>query len=113
MNTYIYKAGLSTNEIKEFCGDQQIAKLSSNENALECSNKAIDSYKKHSHQLFRYADGSCNELRQAIANKNNINSEQIVCGAGSDEIISLITLAFSGIGVGRIGWRYCINIKIE
>jgi histidinol-phosphate aminotransferase len=84
-----------TSKIK---GAEKIIKLSSNENALECSNKAIDSYKKHSHQLFRYADGSCNELRQAIANKHNINSEQIVCGAGSDEIISLITLAFAGIG---------------
>ncbi len=84
-----------TSKIK---GAEKIIKLSSNENALECSNKAIESYKKHSSELFRYADGSCNELRQAIATKHNINSEQVVCGAGSDEIISLITLAFAGIG---------------
>ena len=41
MNTYIYKAGLSTKEIKEFCGDQQIAKLSSNENPFGPSLLAI------------------------------------------------------------------------
>jgi histidinol-phosphate aminotransferase len=32
-----------------------------------------------------------------LANKNNISAEQIVCGAGSDEIISLITAAFAGV----------------
>ena len=97
-HSYLNKIANYIPGISKIKGAEKIIKLSSNENALECSNKAIDSYKKHSHQLFRYADGSCNELRQAIANKNNINSEQIVCGAGSDEIISLITLAFAGIG---------------
>lgn len=72
-------------------------KLSSNENALGVSHKVIEAYKKHSSDIFRYADGSCTELRELLASKNNISAEQIICGAGSDEIISLITTAFAGI----------------
>jgi histidinol-phosphate aminotransferase len=36
-------------------------------------------------------------LREAIAKKNKINAERIVCGAGSDEILALLTSAFAGI----------------
>ncbi len=73
-------------------------KLSSNENALGVSPKAIEAYKNHSGEIFRYADGSCSTLRLAIAEKNKINPNQVVCGAGSDEIISLLTSAFAGVG---------------
>lgn len=73
-------------------------KLSSNENALKCSPKAIEAYKNHSVEIFRYADGSCGALREALAKKNNIEAENIVCGAGSDEIIALLTAAFAGVG---------------
>jgi len=79
-------------------GDKKVIKLSSNENALGSSPKAIESYSNHTKEVFRYADGSCSALREAIANKNKIAAEQIVCGAGSDEIIALLTSAFAGIG---------------
>ncbi|OFW80679.1 MAG: histidinol-phosphate transaminase [Alphaproteobacteria bacterium RIFCSPLOWO2_01_FULL_40_26] len=70
-------------------------KLSSNENALGASPKAIEAYKNHAAEIFRYADGSCLELREAIAEKNRIDADRIVCGAGSDEIIALLTSAFA------------------
>lgn len=75
--------------------NNNIIKLSSNENALGSSPKAIESYLEHGKILNRYADGSCFKLRQEIANLYNINAQQIVCGAGSDEIISLLMQAFS------------------
>lgn len=81
----------------KIAGDKKIIKLSSNENALGCSPKAIDAYKNHSAEIFRYADGSCNSLRVALAEKNNIEKDRIICGAGSDEIIALLTSAFAGI----------------
>jgi len=76
---------------------EKIIKLSSNENALGCSKKALESYVLHQHEIHRYADGSCEKLREKLALKHNINANQIVCGAGSDEIISLITCAYAGI----------------
>ncbi len=75
--------------------DKQVIKLSSNENALGASPKALEAYKKHSNELFRYADGSCQDLRKKLAENNNIEADRIVCGAGSDEIIALLTQAFA------------------
>lgn len=79
-------------------GDKKVTKLSSNENALGSSPKAIAAYKDHVSEVFRYADGSCTALRTALAKKNAIDANQIVCGAGSDEIIALLTSAFAGVG---------------
>lgn len=90
-----YKPGKS--EIKNT--QTNIIKLSSNENALGTSPKAIKAYQDHGREIFRYADGSCTALRQALAKKNNISdANRIVCGAGSDEIIALLTAAFVGVG---------------
>ena len=75
----------------------KIIKLSSNENALGVSQKAIEAYKKHSDKLFRYPDGNCTDLCSKLAEVNNIDSAKIICGAGSDEIISLLTAAFATI----------------
>ena len=74
--------------------NQKFLKLSANENALGASKIAIKAYIEHSENIFRYADGSCSDLREKIAQKNNIDASQIVCGAGSDELISLLTSAF-------------------
>jgi histidinol-phosphate aminotransferase len=79
-------------------GNKKVIKLSSNENALGSSPKAIEAYKSHVDDVFRYADGSCTALRETLALKNNISADQIVCGAGSDEIIALLTSAFAGVG---------------
>lgn len=73
-------------------------KLSSNENALGSSLRAIEVYKNHSEEVMRYADGSCSLLREAIGAKNNISADRIVCGAGSDEILAFLTSAFAGVG---------------
>ncbi len=79
-------------------GNKKAIKLSSNENALGSSPKALEAYKKHASEVFRYADGNCILLREAIAKKYKIAAENIVCGAGSDEIIALLATAFAGIG---------------
>jgi len=79
-------------------GSDKAIKLSSNENALGSSPKAIAAYSNHSPEVLRYADGACSALRQAIGAKNNIDPEKIVCGAGSDEILAFLTAAFAGIG---------------
>ncbi len=78
--------------------DKKAIKLSSNENALGASPKAIAAYKNHISEIVRYADGSCAALREALANKNKIDAKRIVCGAGSDEILAFLTSAFAGVG---------------
>jgi histidinol-phosphate aminotransferase len=59
---------------------------------------ALEAYKSHSGELFRYADGSCTMLREGLAAKYKIDANRIVCGAGSDELIALLTMSFASVG---------------
>lgn len=83
---------------KSKVGNKKAIKLSSNENALKTSPKAIQAYKNHVPAIFRYADGGCTALREALAKQNNIDAKKIVCGAGSDELIAILAYAFAGVG---------------
>lgn len=77
---------------------QRLIKLSSNENPLGASSKVTKLLQNATKNLNRYPDGGCVKLRNAIAELHNINPDQIVCGAGSDEIITLLCMAYTGNG---------------
>jgi len=88
-----YQAGKSKAD-----GATRIIKLSSNENPLGPSPKALEAYKKAADSLFRYPDSSHLELREAIGEIYNLPANQIICGAGSDELIGLIIQAYTNPG---------------
>jgi histidinol-phosphate aminotransferase len=73
-------------------------KLSSNETPLGPSPKAVEAFRSAAASLERYPDGQAAALRQAIARRFGLNPDRIVCGAGSDELISLIAHAYLGPG---------------
>ncbi len=73
-------------------------KLSSNETPLGPSPKAVAAFTAAGAALERYPDGQATALRQAIARRFGLNPDRIVCGAGSDELISLIAHAYLGPG---------------
>lgn len=81
-------------------------KLSSNESPLGASPKAVAAFQKAAADLARYPDGSATALRQALAAAHGLNAERIVCGAGSDELISLIAHAYLGPGDEAIYSRH-------
>jgi len=73
-------------------------KLSSNESPFGPSEKAKAAFVNSSDNLHRYPSGDHAELRAAIAKVHDLNSEQIICGAGSDEIIAFLCNAYAGPG---------------
>lgn len=73
-------------------------KLSSNETPLGPSSKAVAAFKAVSGVLQRYPDGASTDLRAAIAARYGLNAERIVCGAGSDDLLSLLAHAYLGPG---------------
>lgn len=75
-----------------------IAKLSSNESPLGPSPKAVAACRELAADLHRYPDGGCTALRQAIGRRFNLDPDLVVCGAGSDELISLLVRAYAGPG---------------
>ncbi|MFV0367142.1 MAG: histidinol-phosphate transaminase [Hyphomicrobiaceae bacterium] len=74
------------------------AKLSSNETPLGPSPEAIEAYKAAAGQLERYPDGQATVLREAIARRYGLDADRIVCGSGSDEILTLLAHAYLGPG---------------
>lgn len=99
------KAKASIYDISPYVGgesksdnSERVIKLSSNEGAFGSSPKAMQALQDFTSDMHRYPEGGCTELRQALAEKNNINAGNIVCGAGSDEIISFLCRAYAGEG---------------
>ena len=79
-------------------GANRAVKLSSNENPLGPSPKAVEAYAALADRLAVYPDGGHSELREAIGAAHGIEPARIVCGAGSDEIIALLCKAYAGPG---------------
>lgn len=79
-------------------GVARVIKLSSNENPWGPSPKAVAAYAAQSGDLHRYPDGGHASLRDAIAQAQHLPAAQIICGAGSDELIGLLVHAYAGVG---------------
>jgi histidinol-phosphate aminotransferase len=79
-------------------GVSRVIKLSSNEAALGPSPKAVAAYAERQTALHRYPAGDSGELRAAIAEVHGLDPARIICGAGSDEILSLLCRAYAGSG---------------
>jgi histidinol-phosphate aminotransferase len=75
-------------------GAGKMHKLSSNESPLGPSRMAVAAFTRAGEQLERYPDGSASALREALGNRYGLKAENIVCGAGSDELLSLIGQAY-------------------
>lgn len=73
-------------------------KLSSNETPLGPSPEAVAAFSSAATGLERYPDGAATLLREAIAARYGLDAGRIVCGAGSDELISLLAHAYLGPG---------------
>lgn len=79
-------------------GAERVIKLSSNENPWGASPQAIAAYRAAADDLAAYPDPGCAALRAAIADVHGIEADRILCGAGSDELIALLCLAYAGVG---------------
>jgi histidinol-phosphate aminotransferase len=77
-------------------GIERPIRLASNESALGPSPKAIAAYRALAGEIDRYPDGSAAKLREALGRHHRLDPERIVCGSGSDELISLLLRAYAG-----------------
>ena len=75
-------------------GIAKVYKLSSNESPLGASPKAIEAFRASVKDLALYPDGSATELREAIGRRYGLEPRRIICGNGSDELLSLLAHVF-------------------
>jgi len=95
----IYEPGRPIDEVARELGFKSadvIIKLASNENPLGPSPLALKAMREHAGEMHRYPDGGSYHLRQAIAEKLDVEPQQILPANGSNEIIELLGHVFLG-----------------
>ena len=88
-----YVGGESTIE-----GANRVVKLSSNEGAFGVPPGARAAYAAMADDISRYPDGAATDLRRAIGRTFDLDPARIVCGAGSDDLLYQLCLAYGGPG---------------
>ncbi len=73
-------------------------RLAANENALGPSPRAVAALREAATDVHRYPDGAATALRRALADLHGLDAERIICGCGSDELITLLCRGFVGTG---------------
>ncbi len=113
-----YKPGKPIEEvIRELNLKGEVIKLASNENPLGTSPLAIKAMRRALKESFLYPDDNCFYLKNVLAKRFNVSSDEIIVGNGSVEILPLITLAYLNpedsaiIGKGAFIW-YKIAVSI-
>ncbi len=77
-------------------GVSNAVKLSSNENPFGASDRAKEAFSRTVHSLHRYPVTDHFALRQAIGEVHWLDPQRIICGVGSDEILTLLCQAYAG-----------------
>lgn len=83
-------------------GVAEVVKLSSNENPSGPPEAARDALRRTAPTLNRYPSSDHGDLRRALAEVHGLDADRIICGAGSDEIISMLCQAYTGPGTELI-----------
>lgn len=90
----VYQPGKPIEEVKRELGLTHVTKLASNENPFGCSPEVREAMKEELNKLHTYPDGGSVELSQTLADFLGVKSNQLIFGAGSDEVILMIARAF-------------------
>ena len=79
-------------------GANRVIKLSSNENPFGPSPRAKEAFLGAADRLAVYPDGGHARLRETIGRVHGLDPARIVCGNGSDELLSLLAQGYAGPG---------------
>lgn len=96
-NLKVYEPGRPIEELARELGlpdASEIVKLASNENPLGPSPKAVAAVREAAAHMHYYSDGGAFYLRRALAQKLNVNPEQVMIANGSNEILEFIGHVF-------------------
>ena len=93
-NLLPYKAGKPISEVERELNLERVIKLASNENPLGPSRAAIEAVKKILLDTHRYPDSNGYDLRTQLAEKFDLNINNVIIGGGSEGIMSVIMRTF-------------------
>jgi histidinol-phosphate aminotransferase len=99
-NLSIYEAGKPIELVVREYGvnPDDVVKLASNENPFGCSPKVSEKIASIVKTMALYPDDSMYELKEGLAKRFDVKSEEIIIGAGSDQVIEFLVHAKLGLG---------------
>ena len=89
-----YVPGRPIEDVKKAYHLSHVVKLASNENPYGCSPAVKDAVMATFEESALYPDGYCTKLRAAVSAHYNIPKNQLIFGAGTDEVISMLGKIF-------------------
>ncbi|QHT60547.1 histidinol-phosphate transaminase [Paenibacillus lycopersici] len=90
----VYQPGKPIEEVKRELGLKEVIKLASNENPFGASERAKEAIQRELENISIYPDSFSTDLAAAVAARLGIERNQLVFGAGSDEVILMLARAF-------------------
>jgi histidinol-phosphate aminotransferase len=90
-----YEGGKPVEELERELGIKQAVKLASNENPHGPSPRALEAARSVLAGVHRYPDGAAYALRDAIARFHGVGRDEVIQGAGSNELLDLVVRAFA------------------
>lgn len=93
-----YAPGKPIEELERELGLSGSVKLASNESPLGPSPKAVAALQKAIPNIHRYPDGASFDLRRKLSGRLGVAGDQLVLGAGADELLELLSKVLLGPG---------------
>jgi histidinol-phosphate aminotransferase len=93
-----YQPGKPIEELERELGIEGSIKLASNESPIGPSPRAVAAMREALGGVHRYPDGASFALRRALAARLRVGGDQLVFGAGADEILELLAKVLLGPG---------------
>ena len=88
-----YEPGKPVEEVQRELGLERVVKMASNEGPYGPFPAALEAMAAASSELNRYPDGGAYRLRAALADRHDVQFEELVLGAGADGLIDTISQA--------------------
>lgn len=89
-----YVPGKPVEEVKAQYGLSKIIKMASNENPWGPSPRALDAARLELERVAMYPEGTCAELRRALAARLGVSEEMVTVSNGGDNVLMMIAQAF-------------------
>lgn len=93
-----YQPGKPIEELERELGISGAIKLASNENPVGPSPKALAAAHEALRDVNRYPDAGCFALRRRLATHLGVDPDELLIGAGADEVLGLIGQTYLGPG---------------
>ena len=88
-----YEPGKPEEEVQRELGLDRVVKLASNEGPWGPFPAALEALERSARGLNRYPDGGAYHLRNAIAERHDVDTANVITGAGADAIIGHLSVA--------------------